>query len=1260
MAIIESTLGSLFLSYLLDKGKDFLTKKSFDTVFDISKKEFNKNTLNAFELEINQCFNSAKTDFLNKYFQYKNRDETFFFNSMKFWELLIQASLNNELKLPELEKEILKDSRIEKFTTDELQYFIDLFNQQVSSNPKISKLNIEINYKKTISEIKNDTSEILKNQQEQGNQLSNIQNRIEELLSNTNNQKVKAILLERVATLKQYIETFRIVTAKLEIQDILQNYISELDGKIIGELYFMLAQCQSLLNENALESYLNSSKYLTENYLVKAQVGFYELNRNNHEVALNIANEILIEEKANPFANALFGIITYGDDIDKIVSVYSSDFINDVKFTFPFFTSHIHKQSTNIVNIASLLKLDKFEDTNVDSLVIKPENLTFWYIYTQYLVHKYFLIEKDQEYGKAVIGNKLFELILDLLNKFCDTIENSELKPFYLNFYFIRAYFNWNKDKSIINVGLVEDIFKKLDVMSIIPQYYMLLLEVFTYTDSLESLNKVEGYLIDGLNNIHNRIQILILLVRNKLVKKDSVSADKYFIELLNEAEIDDYTLSNFTAILDDYNRENFQVSVSLLETIESKLKIDNIYSQLLFYYTKTISEKKKLNEQEVTEILKISNLDLTSFSSFVLGKILFHNEKYIECCQVLKPFIQTNRLSETLLIYVNALTNISGEYDEIFKILNEVRQNRLFYYSFLRWEIDVNLRLNQWEKALELTSYGLEFQPNNDLFINKRMIALFYLNRIEELKTMLSHINYLDYNYSFIEEYSKISNKIGNLKEAIESSYYLSEQDSKYNDLFINQYLLSGIAESSVEMSIEKSNFVVLKIGEVEYTHEVKNDEFSVCLLGKRVGDIFNFTNQKTSKTAKVEIIDILSKYRFKAKDLMGDIDNPIKSLSMHSFKFEEGNINSFIETLIKFGGDSGSKRSQIINDKYSQYKNQQTSFGELIATIGANHFFDIYIHLIKGEGNLFHNVPLIPIELNDIKDKPIVIDISVICLLFMLEKENIYKSNQKFYISSFTKGIIRNLTIDENIVDNDVIKVNISNNEVQGNLYSKEYVNSRYKTFEELLAWVEVNTISINSNFALEILKANDGKSGYQSDSIQATFDNVGLAQSGYLLVTDDYFYLRVVQLQQTEVTGSLFLFVDTNFKKQVNDFLARNNYTVFELNLDSLLIEFSKHLNNEPNTYNQLIQKTNVRSSFSVNNISVGVEMIKQIAQNLSLEENIKEHEIKNIFINIINGNDNNVIGFLNACLLKTFAQNNLLLKYVVSICNSLFEP
>lgn len=1259
MAIIESTIGSLFLSYLLDKGKDFLTKKSFDTVFDITKKEFNKNTLNAFEIEINQCFNSAKTDFLNKYFQYKNREETFFFNSMKFWELLIQASLNNELKIDELENEILEDSRIEKFTIEELQFFLDKFNQQILSNSKISKLNIEINYKKTISEIKNETSKILKNQQEQGSQLSDIHSRLEELLSNTKNQQVKAILLERVATLKQYIETFKIVTAKSEIQDILQKYISELDGKIIGELYFMLAQCQSLLNEDALESYLNSSKYLTENYLVKAQVGFYELNRNNKEIALNIANEILIEEKANPFANALFGIITYGDDIKKIVSVYSSDFINDVKFTFPFFTSHIHKQSTNIVNIASLLKLDKFEDTNVDSLVIKTENLTFWYIYIQYLVHKYFIIEKDQEYGKAAIGNKLFDLILNLLNKFCDTIENSELRPFYLNFYFIKAYFNWNKDKSIINVGLVEDTFKKLDVMSIIPQYYILLLEVFTYTDSLESLNKVEGYLIEGLNNNYNRIQILMLLVRNKLIKKDSVSADKYFIELLNETEIDDYTLSNFTIILDDYNRENFQLSDSLQETIESKLKINNIYSQLLFYYTKTISEKKKLNDAEVNEILKISNLELTSFSSFVLGKILFYNEKYIESSQVLKPFIQTNRLSETLSIYVNALTNIPGEYDEIFKILNEVRQNRLYNSPFLRWEIDVNLRLNQWDKALELTSYGLEFQPNNDVFLNKRMIALFYLNRIEDLKMMLSQINFSDYNNSFIEEYSKISNKIGNIKEAIESAYYLSEQDPKYNDLFITQYLMSGIDENSKDKEIERSNFVVYKVGETDSTVEIKNDEFSLSLLGKKIGDRFNYTNNRTAKTVQVEIIDVFTKYNYKARDFISDVDNPTKSLSLQKFHFEEGNVNSFIESLIKFGGDSGSKRSQIINDKYSQYKNQQTTFGELIATIGANHFFDIYIHLIKGEGNMFHNVPLIPIDLTKIKDKPIVIDLSVICLLFMLEKENIYKANQKFYISSFTKGIIRKLTIDENIVDNDVIKVNITNNEVEGNLYSKDYLNNRYKTFEELLAWIEDNTISINSNFALEILKANDGKNAYQSDSIQATFDNVGLAQSGYLLVTDDYFYLRVVQLQQTEVTGSIFLFLGAKEKENVNDFLAINNYTVFELNLNSLIVEFSKHLNNEPNTYNYLIQKTNVRSSFSIKNISIGVEMIKQIAENINLKENIKEQEIKNIIIHIINGNDNNVIGFLNACLIKTFAQNSLLLKYVVKICNSLFE-
>ncbi|MBK8143859.1 MAG: hypothetical protein IPK62_02075 [Bacteroidetes bacterium] len=232
------------------------------------------------------------------------------------------------------------------------------------------------------------------------------------------------------------------------------------------------------------------------------------------------------------------------------------------------------------MEISRLLGLDKYE--NISNPSITYQNLKFWHIYIQYLTYKYFATVKDLEKGNAKVEGDLFNSINHLLTIFNSTIEYTELKKHYPEVFFLQSYFQWNKNKDIVNTGLVESNFKLIKEVNKLPTYFMLVMEVLSYVKSLDALLRMDEYLEKNIKSKKD-IQLDLLLIRNQILKKDSQKANELVLALLTNHSINEYVLSNLIIIFEDFERDSIALSEEIFDKINN-LKVDNHYSSLLFF----------------------------------------------------------------------------------------------------------------------------------------------------------------------------------------------------------------------------------------------------------------------------------------------------------------------------------------------------------------------------------------------------------------------------------------------------------------------------------------------------------------------------------------------------------------------------------------------------------------------------------------------------------------------------------------------------
>ncbi|MBK8143861.1 MAG: hypothetical protein IPK62_02085 [Bacteroidetes bacterium] len=148
--VITTIVSGLILDRLIHVGQDWLIKKGFDKVFDLVGKSLDKESLNEFEVEMNNCIQQSNSEYLLNYPQYSNMAGTLFFNSMTFWKEIIDSNLSTEIDNEALMQLVNSDVQIVPCTLKEIEDYLLFLNKNIKGNQKLGKLNIEYNYKRNI------------------------------------------------------------------------------------------------------------------------------------------------------------------------------------------------------------------------------------------------------------------------------------------------------------------------------------------------------------------------------------------------------------------------------------------------------------------------------------------------------------------------------------------------------------------------------------------------------------------------------------------------------------------------------------------------------------------------------------------------------------------------------------------------------------------------------------------------------------------------------------------------------------------------------------------------------------------------------------------------------------------------------------------------------------------------------------------------------------------------------------------------------
>lgn len=1023
----------------------------------------------------------------------KQEIENSFISALKKWS--INPSIRESKK--DYLKSILEKSFFGKedfditHTSQEIKDFFSIFNQELCENQVAFNYFKDIKDQKSFDELNQGVRAIR----------SDVELIIEKIDDHTplmNDWRSQLDLYEDLIRSFKPKTAFELVTA---LEKRIVNEGLESNELIKSKIEFLKGLCLELDTETIKESHLcfiRAYEYNKQNTFYQEKACFSYYISDDLDSANSLVHSILARDKFNVVANCvkvLINLQNFEDYIGEVPNVIKED-INFKRLLYVSLNRHSSIQE--YVRIFPAIILSE-EELKLEEVTYENYKLS---LYIVELVINKFLRENRITFDKIEIHNVEFQnQATKILSTFVNTLKSSELK---INngIRFFSIYLNYLEinDRSFIKE--LKEIYEDFDL----PK------------------DEIFGLLLANVLQIEEREKEAVEI----LIKMDKPSHNILRLKVFCANKIEDVELIRATIleIISSTSRYNVLETTDLLRAFRIADSLDGLEglniqwpSDIIFEneYYKTIVEtfmnslnNHHLESSELESLyLKLAEEDIV-FKSCLL-QMFFRVENYSRSIEVFETFKKNQDLVPLdIQIYISSLLKLNIKNKELLQWLKYWRDNIVYRGDFARIEIQKLSTINDWNNVLVVAKEGYE-KEKNEYFLLYVFISCYYLTDKNTIEEYLHELSAKEFNEAQVaNQITQILLQFDFIEEAFELGYkWAKEKDNKEARTIFFSTILSGkdLDRAFINyQSVVEGSYVRYRINDQEKinTKIIGNDDFSIQLLGLKVGDRIDQQQVFGTRTDTITIVGIVNKYLALKFEIMEETDNPHSGLGLQSFKIDPD--KNILEELISI-----LPKQEKQSDPFEEYYSEKITYSQLpwmSSELNRNLIFTYYKLIYEYKGLIkvglehFMNFPVI-------NNPRFILDFSSLPHFYELSKKGQFNPNVKFVISSYSKVLLKQYEEDR-----------LSYRSTDNFSIDKEY-------YKNLNNWIDANCEVVSP---VSLLDMTAEQSSIKEPLVMYLMSNTALLQEieNSILVSDDLTFYKVFSLERNNLISSNFFLI------------------------------------------------------------------------------------------------------------------------------------
>lgn len=986
---------------------------------------------------------------------------------------------------------------------------------------------------------------------------------------------------------EEYIYHFKPTTAQIEVERIQKSIeLSSIPSKdkdiLLAECFFIKGIALISLEQNGNESneLLLKAYNLVPNeikYKERAASVFYIIDKQDTRIPILI-EEVLSKDPYNPKVWALKNTLSDTEIvIPKLVLVKP-------KYRYSTFILRIGEVRTFNMNE---LNVD-FGHISEDEISINSDDITYDTFQYYMFLGIYFLNSgndnirklskvKKKPTSKATKGANILRILIEKLS-------NSELQNTndYKQTYFFFEYSKYKVEPTKRQALRLYDLF--ID-------------DEFTSKFLFKAFEIVFALLDYDLHNeiieVINTTKVEEIDISYKLLKSRSLQA----LGNNNEAITCLFEYLKDIDILDNLDLNNTSEAINILQslgsdsneiylTLQGKRFGKPYYKNLLDSYTLRLTQDEETKCYDIAhDVIQSYWSELEHNEQIMVIAILASTGYLDKAIELFKPIlnIEKDRNIEKDKHYKDIYIQIlwfNGKHNiELLQLLRDWRLYNEPQETFLKYEIQLSLQLDNYAQIEEICTLGIASFPMNNEFKYHLICALFKQNKLDTVSPYLddSLLNLILVPEAMIH-LAEICIRANKIILGLELAYQQVKKIPDNIDIQMSYWSLFLLIDNEYFETQEKHTLV--EIGTVvKFEIENETDFFDVTntslasnpiiasIYQKQIGETVLVTTHVHTNTGK--ILGIYDKYQGELNRISSKIEKPLSGgLPVKSLKFENSDDGSFDIELFnqklqnEFGID-GYIRQLEQNKIIEQYQNKEIGFFSLCISLFSGNFITCFDAITR---DINFGVIIVPLmyqrEIKFTQDVSFVLDLTSI-LLFHTLSNHISFQDYNFYIAQSTKDIIINSIYELQSSLQDTMAITILPDKVIPFFYPDNHREIKLKKLNCVLDWVNENckidypTHIIDERKIMELLRT-------CSTLKKSVLTNLLITQKGNkILISDDFFY------HKSNASASVEIISTEYFIRQMNPQLweyaklemIQMNYKGLTLTTDTLINIFEK---------------------------------------------------------------------------------------------------
>ncbi|HEY5391506.1 MAG TPA: hypothetical protein VIJ57_05290 [Hanamia sp.] len=1241
--------------------ESYVTDLSIRIIDGLIKKGYTWLTgeIQPYRTELSKIINNSVNIFQQGNFSQPS-DKVLFFQSEVFVEELIKYQFGLPINMEELKTAIENDQRIQIPTDSEMEYFVNIFMEQINLSPQLERLHIDHNYKKTTFRI--------------ATQLDNIRQKLDELIIQTKNtvqtleiaQALAAEWEKELDAIKQLLYQFKPYTA-LELINKLQERIT--NHQIKNELFesqilFLKANAISDKNgfgikEDAAHIYIQAYKLNpnSKDYLRHAALGYLALEE--PEKAKSIADQLILQDEFD--LTAWVVRMHLSDNKEKVLNEVPIALLKRKEFKLnAFFILYQDMEAARVVHQPD--SLINIEVVTAEPFQINYTNFKFWLLFSEYLFSKiYYEYPMLTNYAVSdeLKAASLYQYYRKVLSTLLESVKSNEINDELAYVRFKLHYVNLIIDGDFAEIHHLAKAFEEIKNKNHV--HVLQMVQAYNLLEKKEyQLKSIE--IIDQFGSEEHEILALFKAMLLLSIGKQNEAIKGYEKYMLGLDAISIIQLNNLLQFFKlGYGQKSTEAIAFLAELMEKDVFPNQAMKLLLKLFVESLHKPDFVdgiqNDNLLKEIEKNLDPKYPEIREFYLS-VLSSIKKYERLINYLRPQIKFKSDVKDVILFCEALYYSSGNKLELLQVLRKARQTLPPVNSLLRMEIDLRQKQHDWAKVIELSEIAIVCFPGQPQFIKSffgACVQALAIDKIKQKKDIINDVKFDEQGTLII--YTSFV-QAGLFTEAIEILYQSAK--TKYHIQSRQAYMSSLVRfpEGTFQQYdvVVRDCYVVYNInGAIETTYigsTGSDDPIQQIFIGKKVNERFTFHDEFMYQTTSGQILKITNKYGALLDEIMHQAANPLSGLKFRQFKFDGTTADEMRDSLKKELGALGSMNQQRTEQCLQQYQNAEITFSEIVKSNFRNNPVDGYYILTGPNSNFFQtapsNIPHIPIE----EKTRIILDFTTIVLFYELEKEFRRKYPHRFLVSNYVKHKLSHL-LDETVNEpTDKLSVTITMETVIPHFYANDFQEKRIAHFQGLIDWVNLNCDFDSVDEKLDLLFQDNGQTTTDDDYIHYLVDNKIMSErENHLLLSSDLFFFKTFQNMQRRMTGPENYLNKYFQEMSTSAYLISKNYVGIQVSKDDLIREFSLFISGSPNHYMCAIENLKAnRSNGNIRNIAEGVLFMKWLYLQSIINTDLRYRSAEYLLVNLLQGLNERGIGFLLSMFTKHFyllpdAQNEI---------------